>query len=73
MNATWKSHRILIWMLLAGSPAILSSLILQGCSTTRDNSARAAKKGMGMMGSQVPVTVGKVVRRDVPIDLQVVG
>jgi multidrug efflux system membrane fusion protein len=73
LNATWKSHRILIWMLLAGSPAILSSLILQGCSTTSDNSARAAKKGMGMMGSQVPVTVGKVVRRDVPIDLQVVG
>ncbi len=73
LNAKRKSHRILIWVLLAGLPGILSSLILQGCSTN-DTSTRPAKKGMGMMGGgPVPVTVAKVARRDVPIDLQVVG
>ena len=73
-NAKWKSHRILIWMLLAGFSGILSSLVLQGCSASSDNSGRPAKKGMGMMGGgPVPVTVAKVARRDVPIDLQVVG
>ena len=60
-------------MLLAGFPGILSSLILQGCSSD-DTSTRPAKKGMGMTGGgPVPVTVGEVARRDVPIELQVVG
>lgn len=65
-----KSHQILAWVLLAGSSAILSSLILQGCASN-STSARPAKKGEG--GGAVPVTVTKVVTRDVPIEIQVVG
>jgi membrane fusion protein, multidrug efflux system len=73
LNAKRKSNQILLWVLLAGFGGILSSLILQGCAN-KDTSARPAKKGTGMMGGgPVPVTVRKVVRRDVPIDLQVVG
>jgi membrane fusion protein, multidrug efflux system len=73
LSTTRKSQQILLWMLLAGICGILSSLILQGCAN-KDTSGLPGKKGMGMMGGgPVPVTVRKVVRRDVPIDLQVVG
>jgi len=65
-----KSHHIFAWVLLACSFAILPSLILQGCANNA-NSARPAKKGEG--GGAVPVTVTKVVSKDVPIDIQVVG
>jgi membrane fusion protein, multidrug efflux system len=67
-----KSHAIFIWMLIIGLSG-LSALILQGCAKS-DQSARPAKKGAGGFGGgAVPVTVSKVVRKDVPIDIEVVG
>jgi len=69
-NREWKSHQFLAWALCAGFFAILSSLMLQGCASST-NAARPAKKGEG--GGAVPVTVTKVVQKDVPIDIQVVG
>jgi len=62
--------KIPAWMLLAGSLAILSSLMLQSC-TSKESPARSAKKGEG--GGAVPVVVAEVVQRDVPIDVQAVG
>jgi multidrug efflux system membrane fusion protein len=57
------------WLLLAVISILMCSL-LQGCTTAQ--SARAARKG-DMRGGAVPVTVTKVVQKDVPVDVQVVG
>jgi multidrug efflux system membrane fusion protein len=47
----------------------LSTLLLNGCTSKGTTTAAAAKKGEG----GVPVAVAKVVEKDVPVDIQVVG
>jgi multidrug efflux system membrane fusion protein len=64
------SHQIFAWLPLA-ILSILTCSLLQGCGTSAQ-SARASKKG-DMRGLAVPVTVTKVIQKDVPIDVQVVG
>ncbi len=64
-----KSREVLMWVLIA-SAGILSSLILQGCKSSNGSTPPVRR---GMAGGAVPVTVRKAVRRDVPIDLHVVG
>ncbi len=65
-----KSNHWLAWALFAGLTVLSAALILQGCAGT-PTPARAAKKGDG--GGAVPVTVTKVIQKDVPIDIQAVG
>ena len=68
-----KPHNFPIWVLIAGFSCLLSSLILQGC-TQGSSSASGAKKGMRPGGDgTVPVTVSKVVRKNVPIEIEAVG
>ena len=68
-----KPHNFVIWVLIAGLSCLLSSLILQGCAQGT-SSASGAKKGMRPGGdSSVPVTVSKVVRKNVPIEIEAVG
>jgi multidrug efflux system membrane fusion protein len=66
-----QSNQIFAWLLLAGL-SILTCSLLQGCNNAQ--SARASKKADMMRGGgAVPVTVTKVIQKDVPIDIQVVG
>ncbi len=65
-----KSRPVYTLIICAGAIAFLSSLLFSGC-VGRESSEPAAKKGPG--GGAVPVTVTKVSRKDVPVDLDVVG
>jgi multidrug efflux system membrane fusion protein len=64
-----KSRRVSALVVCAGTVAFLSSLLFTGCAG-KEAADRAAKKGPG---GGVPVTVTKVSRKDVPVDIDVVG
>lgn len=55
-------------MLKTGGPLILACLMFTGCAS-KSSTPPATKKG----GDGVPVTVTKVVRKDVPVEIQVIG
>ncbi len=55
-------------MLKTGGPVFLTCLLFAGC-TSKSSTPPATKKG----GDGVPVTVAKVVRKDVPVEIQVIG
>lgn len=55
-------------MLKTGGPIILACLMFTGCAS-KSSTPPATKKG----GDGVPVTVTKVVRKDVPVEIQVIG
>jgi multidrug efflux system membrane fusion protein len=57
-------------LLLLAALSVLASLAFQACAG-KESPARATKRRDG--GTAVPVSVAQVARRDVPIDLQVVG
>jgi membrane fusion protein, multidrug efflux system len=60
--------------LWAGVLFLLLSLTLSGCANKETPAAaKKAGPGGGRGGGAVPVTVAKVTRRDVPLDIQVVG
>jgi multidrug efflux system membrane fusion protein len=58
------------WILLAALCILLSCLLLQACAN-KASPAPSSKKGEG--GGAVPVTVTRVQKKDVPIEVQVVG
>jgi multidrug efflux system membrane fusion protein len=64
-----KSRPVYALVVYAGAIAFLSSLLFSGC-VGKESSEPAAKKGPG---GGVPVTVTKVSRKDVPVDIDVVG
>jgi len=60
------------WLTVLGSFVLL--LAMQGCSTdTSADGGKKGKKGKGGDVGPVPVEVAKVVRRNVPIDINAVG
>jgi multidrug efflux system membrane fusion protein len=63
-----KSSRACAWILCA--VALLFSLLFSGCAG-QTSPAPAAKKGPGSIA--VPVTAAQVSRKDVPVEIQVVG
>lgn len=65
-----KSHPMCALIICAGAIAFLSSLLFSGC-VARESSEPAVKKGPG--GGALPVTVTKVSRKDVPVNIDVVG
>jgi biotin carboxyl carrier protein len=65
-----KSRPVYALIICAGTVAFLSSLLFSGCAG-KESSEPAGKKGPG--GGAVPVTVTKVSRKDVPVDIDVVG
>jgi multidrug efflux system membrane fusion protein len=61
------------WFVSVGALALLSSFLFSGC-VGKETPVRAAKKGVGPGGGPaVPVTVAKVSRKDVPVDIEAVG
>jgi multidrug efflux system membrane fusion protein len=70
LNIQSKSRPVCVLMVCAGAVALLSSLLYSGCMG-KESPAPAAKKGPG--GGAVPVTVATVLRKEVPVDIQVVG
>ncbi len=55
-------------MLKTGGPVFLTFLLFASCAS-KSSTPPATKKG----GDGVPVTVAKVVRKDVPVEIQVIG
>ncbi len=59
---------------VVGALVLLSSLFFSGCAG-KETPVRAAKKGASSSGGgpAVPVTVAKVTRKEVPVDIEAVG
>jgi membrane fusion protein, multidrug efflux system len=74
LSSEARTRRTLGTVVLAGVIGIVPLVLLSGCAG-KEAPAVASKKGpgAGRGGGAVPVSVAKVVRRDVPISIQVVG
>ena len=64
----WKWARKSAWVVMV---CIFLSLTMQGCKSRSSSSERPSKGGM--RGAVIPVDASKVIKKDVPIDIQAVG